>query len=243
MPSTPLDMTDLARGHAEQELSDAQAIAAVLAGDRAAFAVLVRRHNQTMFRACRAVLHDDHDAEDAAQTAWISVYRALASFRADAAFRSWATRIAINEASARVRNRRRFTEVAMQDTTMDDGASPEQVALTHELGRMLERELDALPEGMRAVLVLRDVIELDTAETAACLGIEEENVRVRLHRARQTLSQRLGAMPGGAPTAIADAWRFDGERCARGACKSSRWRKPKRAFRCGTSLCSFRSRW
>lgn len=198
------------------DLSDAEAIAAVLAGDRSCFAVLVRRHNQTMFRACRAVLRNDQDAEDAVQTAWISIYRALSGFRSDAAFRSWATRIAVNEASSRLRNHRRFSQVPMQETTMDDSAGPDHTAFTRELGRLLEREIDALPEGMRTVLVLRDVIELDTNETAACLGIEAENVRVRLHRARQALSARLAEssseLAGGA---AAEVWRFDGDRCAR----------------------------
>ncbi len=203
-----------AGSHHAPELSDLAIIAAVLAGDRARFAILVRRHNQTMFRACRAVLRNDADAEDAVQTAWINVFRALKNFRADAAFRSWATRIAVNEASSRLRTHRRFSEVPMEESVMDDAAGPEQAVFTHQLGRMLEREIEALPEGLRTVIVLRDVIELDTAETAACLGIETENVRVRLHRARQTLSHRLSGSPGEA-FAMPDVWRFDGERCAR----------------------------
>lgn len=203
-------MTTILAEHPHRELTDAAAIEAVLAGDRAPFAVLVRRHNQTMFRACRAVLRNDQDAEDAVQSAWINVYRALSSFRADATFRTWATRIAVNEASTRLRSHRRFAEVPMEETTMDESARPDQTTFEHEVGRVLEREIDALPEGMRAVLVLRDVVELDTAETARCLGIEEENVRVRLHRARQALSQRLAGSED-----LTGVWRFDGERCAR----------------------------
>lgn len=204
----------MAESHQAPALSDLEVIAAVLAGDRASFAVLVRRHNQTMFRACRAVLRNDEDAEDAVQTAWINVFRALGSFRADAAFRSWATRIAVNEASSRLRMHRRFSEVPMEEVVMDDSAGPDHAVFTQQLGRLLEQAIDALPEGMRAVIVLRDVIELDTAETAACLGIEMENVRVRLHRARQTLSHRLAESPSEA-VAMPDVWRFDGERCAR----------------------------
>jgi len=208
--------TQTAEQLAGKEFSDAEAIAAVLDGDRGCFAVLVKRHNQTLFRACRAVLRNDTDAEDAVQAAWINVYRALAGFRAEASFRSWSTRIAVNEASSRLRQHRRFTEVPIEETTMDDSAGPDQAAFAQELGRLLEREIDALPEGMRAVVVLRDVIELDTAETAACLGIEAENVRVRLHRARQVLAQRIADATGDvAGAASAEVWRFDGERCSR----------------------------
>lgn len=196
--------------------TDADLIAEVLAGDKGRFAVLVRRHNQPVFRACRAVLRDDQEAEDAVQVAWLNAYRALASFRRDASFRTWITRIAINESSSRLRHQRRLSAVRMEDMTMDESENPEQVLFTRELAQLLEREIDALPEGLRSVLVLRDVIELDTAETASCLGIHDDNVRVRLHRARQTLAQRLtstvqqlldGAMP--------DVWRFDGDRCTR----------------------------
>lgn len=94
---------------------------------------------------------------------------------------------------------------------MRDSQSPEHDLATKELAQRLEREIDALPEGLRSVLVLRDVIELDTAETASCLGIEDENVRVRLHRARHTLAERLTSVEELMP----EVWRFDGERCAR----------------------------
>jgi RNA polymerase sigma-70 factor, ECF subfamily len=198
----------LASRTAHAVISDADVIAAVLGGDPERFATLVRRHNQTLFRACRAVLRDDADAEDAVQAAWLSVYRALPSFRGDAAFRTWATRIAVNEASARLRRRRRLAVVPLGEA-LTEVPDPERAAFSSELGRLLERKIDALPDGLRAVLVLRDVIELDTAETAACLGIREEAVRVRLHRARHaladSLSERLTDM----------VWRFAGARCAR----------------------------
>lgn len=195
------------------DASDLDAISATLGGDPGAFALLVRRHNQAMFRACRAVLRDDSDAEDAVQVAWINAYRALATFRAESTFRTWVVRIAVNEATHRLRQRRRLSPVPMEDITMADAASPEADLQTSELGRLLEHQIDRLPEGLRAVLVLRDVIELDTAETARCLGIGEDNVRVRLHRARQALATSLSPMV--ADHAVTEVWRFDGERCAR----------------------------
>lgn len=198
----------LAKSTTNATISDAETIAAVIGGDDGQFATLVRRHNQTLFRACRAVLHDDAEAEDAVQAAWLSAYRALSSFRGDASFRTWATRIAVNEASSRLRGRRRLSLVPLEDS-MSGTADPERETLDGELGRLLERKIDALPDGMRAVLVLRDVIELDTAETAACLGIGPEAVRVRLHRARHALAESLS------DTLAEKVWRFDGDRCAR----------------------------
>lgn len=201
------------------EPTDGELVALVRAGATPRFATLVRRHNQAMFRACRAVLRDDAEAEDAVQAAWINTYRALGSYRADAAFRTWVTRIAINEALARRRQRQRLALVPLEDATMADPADltidPVADHARQELGAHLGRHIDALPDGMRTVLVLRDVIELDTAETAACLGIAEEAVRVRLHRARHALARALtdgdAALARGTP----QVWRFDGDRCAR----------------------------
>jgi RNA polymerase sigma-70 factor, ECF subfamily len=192
---------------------DAELISEVLAGHLDRFAVLVRRYNQRVFRTCRAVLRDDQEAEDAVQAAWLSAYRALASFRADASFRTWLTRIAVNEAATRLRRQRKLAEIPAQEMSMSTGDSPEKDLYTKELAHLLEREIDALPEGLRSVLVLRDLVELDTAETAECLGIEEENVRVRLHRARQTLAQRASGEL--ADAAMPEVWRFDGDRCSR----------------------------
>ena len=205
-------MTPASAHTTDAAASDADLVRQVLAGDRGTFAVLVRRHNQRLFRACRAVLHDDQDAEDAAQAAWVSAYRHLATFRGDAAFSMWVTRIAVHEASARLRRRDRPALVAIEEVTLSDEHDPERAASTGELGKLLERHIDALPDGLRSVLMMRDVLELDTAETATCLGIREEAVRVRLHRARQALARDLVDV---VETALPGVWQFDGERCAR----------------------------
>lgn len=191
------------------DASDADVIDDVLAGDRVRFAVLVRRHNGPVYRACRAVLRNEQDAEDAVQAAWLNAFRALHSFRRESSFRTWITRIAINEATTRLRKQRQL--IPTEDLTMRDSDDPERELVTKELSHRLEREIDALPEGLRSVLVLRDVIELDTKETAECLGIEDENVRVRLHRARHALALRLTEPM---EALLPEVWRFDGERCA-----------------------------
>jgi RNA polymerase sigma-70 factor (ECF subfamily) len=193
---------------ARVEWSDREVIGRVLDGDRAAFEVLVRRHNQRMFRAARAIARSDVDAEDALQQAWLDVYRNLAQFRGDAAFATWATRIAVNEALAAVRKRPVIAEVV-------DGASaaaPDAELARAEVGALLERCLENIPQGNREVMVLRDVLELDTAETAACLGLSEEAVRVRLHRARAAIA---AAVTEQLADHARDIYSFDGARCDR----------------------------
>lgn len=185
--------------------TDLEVIRDVIGGARADFEVLVRRHNQRLFRAARAVSRSDEDAEDVLQQTWLAVYKNLASFRGDAAFTTWATRIAVHEAIAFGRKRPVIAEVK---EGADGGATPDDVVERAQLGRLLERTLQTLPQGNREVMVLRDVLELDTAETAECLGLTEEAVRVRLHRARAAVAATLTAQ-------MPELYGFDGARCDR----------------------------
>jgi RNA polymerase sigma-70 factor (ECF subfamily) len=187
---------------------DLTVIERVRTGDTSAFAIIVRRYNQRLYRACRAILRDDSEAEDAVQAAWIKAYRHLDSFRGDAQLTTWLTRIAIREAQDRARKQKPLVALDNQVQVTDHDANPDRAAFAAELGRLFEKRLDELPDGLRSVLLLRDVLELDTRETADCLKITEEAVRVRLHRARQALADLIG-------TGLAETWRFDGERCDR----------------------------
>jgi RNA polymerase sigma-70 factor (ECF subfamily) len=188
-----------------EELSDPDIVERVAGGARADFEVLVKRHNQRLFRAARAVTHSDTEAEDVLQQAWLDIYRNLSQFRGDAAFSTWATRITVNAAIAHSRKRPAIAEV--EDTA--GGASPADQLDHAQLGVLLEAELAQLPQGHREVMVLRDVLELDTAETAACLGLSEEAVRVRLHRARAAVAASL------TERMIDKVYSFDGARCDR----------------------------
>ena len=189
---------------AHPDRSDRALVDRVLAGARADFEQLVRRHNQRLYRATRAITRDDADAEDALQHAWLEIYRHLGQFRGDAAFTTWATRIAINAAIAQTRRRPALVEVS---DDVDGG--PALAVERGELGRVLEACLHELPQGNREVMVLRDVLELDTAETAACLGLSEAAVRVRLHRARAAVAAAL------TERTLHAVYAFDGARCDR----------------------------
>jgi RNA polymerase sigma-70 factor (ECF subfamily) len=189
-----------------EDLSDLELVDRVRSGAREDFEVLVRRHNQRLYRAARAIMKSDDEAEDIVQQAWLEVFRNLAQFRGDAAFTTWATRIAVNAAINHARKRPVIAEV--QDMASSN-EKPDEDAERAELGRLLEQCLERLPQGNREVMVLRDVLELDTAETAQMLGLSEEAVRVRLHRARAALAAEL------TERMINKVYSFAGERCAR----------------------------
>ena len=186
------------------DAADTELVTRVLAGEHAAFEPLVRRYNQRMYRAARAVTRSDSDAEDVLQQAWLNVFRNLAQFRGDASFSTWVTRIAIHEAIAVKRKQPVIAEVA--ETASE--VTPVTEIDRAQLGALLERCLSMIPQGNREVMVLRDVLELDTAETAACLGLTQEAVRVRLHRGRAAVAAQLTEN-------LVDLYRFDGARCDR----------------------------
>ena len=196
----------------------------MLGGDVALFEVLMRRYNQRLYRAARAITRDDAEAEDVLQETYVRAFSALAQFEGRAKWATWITRIAVNEALARVRRRGRFVErdVAdiMEDGSMDErGMSdtaplpgPAQEAEVRELAAFVERAVDELPDSYRTVFVLREVEELSTAETAECLDVSEELVKVRLHRARTELRRMLDERFGAATREVFD---FHASRCDR----------------------------
>lgn len=158
----------------------------------------MRRHNRRVFRAVRAILKRDDEAEDVMQDAYVRAYEHLADFRQDAAFSTWLTRIAVNEALARLRRERRFQPHEPQHEepspmSVAPQQSPEQLANARELRVVLEHAIDALPDDFRAVFMLRAVEQMSGFETAECLGIPEETVKTRLHRARLRLQEVVAA--------------------------------------------------
>jgi RNA polymerase sigma-70 factor, ECF subfamily len=176
--------------HAQSALSDDAVIARVLQGETPLFEVLMRRHNPRLFRAARAVLRNDDDAEDVMQEAYLQAFTNLRQFERRAKFSTWLTRIAVHEALARLRRRRPQVDPDKEDVS-SPMPSPEDSASLRELGGVLEPMVDALPEAFRIVFVLRAVEALSVGETAECLGVPEETVRTRFFRARRLLQTAL----------------------------------------------------
>ena len=175
-------------------LSDQAVVARIRNGEHWCFEILMRRHNRRVFRATRAILKRDDEAEDVMQEAYVRAYEHLGEFRGEASFATWITRIAIHEAFARKRRERRFDTLdsAPQQPTLmplQSPRNPEQVVNDQQLRAVLERAIDSLPDDFRAVFVLRAVEQMSGAETAQCLDIPEETVKTRLHRARLRLQE------------------------------------------------------
>lgn len=198
------------------QMSDEEVVGRVISGDSALFEILMRRHNQRIYRAVRAVLGADEDVEDVMQQAYLSAFEHLRQFAGNAQFATWLTRIAVNEALARRRKRARFfnegdNEVRISLVESND-PDPEQNANAAELREVMEREVAALPDSFRTVFVMRDVEGLSTTETAESLGISDDLVKTRLHRARTMLRDNLYQRAG---VTLDSVFTFGNARCDR----------------------------
>ena len=197
---------------------DEEVVRDVLDGNTAMFELLMRRHNERVYRAARAIVRDEHEAEDVMQQAYVNAFTHLRQFNGSALFSTWLTRIAINEALARVRRNGRYE--AFDDApskvnplmSTNPSESPEQRAFAGELRGLLESAIDVLPNGMREVFVLRDVEGMSTLEVAECLGVSEDVVKTRLSRGRAALRRVLMERTG---ATAPEAFRFYRPRCDR----------------------------
>ena len=194
-------------------MTDAEIVERVRAGETALFEILMRRHNQRIYRAARAVIKDEADTEDVMQQAYINAFTHLSQFQDRSQFSTWLTRITVHEALARRRKwKPEETSEDVMETLTSPQPDPERQAYAAELRRVLEAAVDSLPETYRLVFMLRDIEGLSTSETAAGLELSDEAVKTRLHRARamvrSAITERVGA-------SMAEAFAFQAPRCDR----------------------------
>jgi len=197
--------------------TDQQVIDQVLAGNTALYEIIMRRYNQRLYRVALSILRDAAEAEDVIQDAYVRAYQHLDQFAGHAAFSTWLTRIAVNQALYRLKLRKRDQQIAEFDVdeeqsmkVTEPSLDPEQRASVAELGQLLEEAVLELPGQYRSVIMLRDIEELSTAETAAALELTEENVKTRLHRGRAMMRDLLYTRVGAQGKA---AFPFMGLRC------------------------------
>ncbi|HUN86198.1 MAG TPA: sigma-70 family RNA polymerase sigma factor [Terracidiphilus sp.] len=182
---------------------EADCIRRILAGEKHLFHDLIRPCERPIYFLLYALLKNEADAEEAAQETAIKVYLNLHLFRGDAQFRTWVLSIARNEGLGRLRKLGSRREDSLDAETDEQTGDYTPAILTswreiplealerEELGAILRRAINGLPEIYRNVVLLRDIEEMDIRETAAALGISEGAVKVRLHRARAMLQKEL----------------------------------------------------
>lgn len=198
------------REHADREL-----VAQLQRGDDASYELLVRRYGGAMLAVARRMLRNEDDAREALQDAFLQAFRAIRDFREEARLSTWLHRIVVNAALMRLRSASRRPEVPIDDLLPQFDEEGKHAESIRPLPVSVEAALESaetrarvraciaqLPDQYRAVIVLRDLEELSTAETATLLAISENAVKIRLHRAHQALRTLLVRNSGreGSPT-------------------------------------------
>ena len=190
-----------------EEATDEELVARVRAGAFGVFGTLVRRHARRVHRAVRSILRNEAEVEDAVQQAFLQAFVAIRGFEGTAAFSTWMTRIAVNEALMRARQARRTPlHVVPDPELLPSGASgPEQRASARELVEAVGAAVRRLPPRHRETLQLRCLEGLSVTQAAARLGVSEAAVKIRLSRARRLLRRALEpeeSLPGARPGTV-----------------------------------------
>jgi RNA polymerase sigma-70 factor (ECF subfamily) len=193
-------------------LSDEGLLARVVGGDAPAFELLMRRHNPRLYRVARSVLRDTHEAEDVVQEAYVRAFTHAARFEGRSSVATWLSRIAFHEALRRRRRGLRERTTPHAGGELRGATGEECMAGLNEHDPRLDAALDALPAGIRTVVVLRLVQGLSTRETAECTRLSEANVKVMLHRGKHLLAERLGPLHR---AELRQRYAFGAERCDR----------------------------
>jgi RNA polymerase sigma-70 factor (ECF subfamily) len=198
-------MEDMAASRSPPPAPDEGALVRALRdGDAAAYEEFVRKFCEPMLAVAGRVLRHDEDARDAVQDAFLNAYKAIGRFDGRSSLNTWLHRIVVNAALMKLRSRRRKPERTIEDLLPHFTDDEHQIdpparwtdrladdVFRRELRDMVRAAIDRLPEIYRTVLLLRDIEQLDTDETARLLGTSLAVVKTRLHRARQALRTLL----------------------------------------------------
>jgi len=188
----------------DQGDEDRSLVEALVRGEPTAQEALVTRFGARMLYTARRILHSEQDCHDAVQQAFLSAFRSINQFAGNAKLGTWLHRILVNACLMALRSRSRRNEVSLDDLlpAFDQSghhvqsvarwrSMPDDQLQSDETQLLVRRCIDLLPEDFRTILILRDLEEMDTDETAAALGISSGAVKTRLHRARQALRTLL----------------------------------------------------
>jgi RNA polymerase sigma-70 factor (ECF subfamily) len=204
-------------------LSDGELVERAIVRDEDAFREIMQRHNRRLYRIARSVLRNNADAEDAVQEGYVSAFTHLASYRGESSLGAWLSRIVLNEALGRLRQKQpgeaidtmgspRMEAEILTFPRSPHSDDPERTMAQRQILALVEKATDSLPEVYRLVFVTRVIEGMSVEETAQLLDVRPETVKTRLHRARQLVRNQLSNQIG---PVLMDAFPFAGRRCRR----------------------------
>lgn len=188
-------------GFSKVNITESDIVKRVLNGEKELYEILIRRNNQKLYRIIRSYIKQTAEIEDVMQDTYLKAYKNLHQFRHTSEFSTWLIRIGINEALALIKKKKRaslitdlqqnnehFIKPQMADT---NHSNPEKKLISHEARQLLESTIDLLDTKYRIVYIMREVEGMSMTEISVCLDLTNSNVKVRLHRAKKMLKEKL----------------------------------------------------
>jgi RNA polymerase sigma-70 factor (ECF subfamily) len=192
-------------------MNEEEIIEKIKNGNKDLYGIIIQKYNQRLYRIARSIVKDENELEDILQDTYLKAYMNLSQFRKESQFSTWLIRILINNANATVLKSKRFDSTSKEELNKATGSheSPDFNMTNKELKAILENAIDKLSETLRSVYIMREVENLSIQETAQCLDITEQNVKTRLHRAKEILKEELYKQSKG----DVELFRFGNQRC------------------------------
>lgn len=183
------------------QISESTIINRILAGEKELYEILLRRNNQKLYRVIRSYIKDDAEIEDLMQNTHLKAFQKLYQFKQTATYSTWLIRIGINEALARLKEKKKTYTLTQQNQFESTNTileipdktqlTPEKIIINEETKRILENAIDSLTLKYKTVYILKEVENMSIQQIADCLDISASNVKVRVHRAKIMLKDRL----------------------------------------------------
>ncbi|WP_097045613.1 RNA polymerase sigma factor [Flagellimonas pacifica] len=184
-----------------QKLSESEIIKRILSGEKELYEILLRRNNQKLFRVIRSYIKDGSEIEDIMQNTYLKAFEKLYQFKHSSSYGTWLIRIGINEVLARLKEKEKVVNLYQRPSEVKQNSileipdknqlNPEKRIIRNEAKQFLENAIDSLSLKYRTVYMLREIEEMSINEISECLDVSKSNVKVRLHRAKNMLKERL----------------------------------------------------
>jgi RNA polymerase sigma factor (sigma-70 family) len=182
-----------------RKADDTAIIKRIVAGEKELFEIILRRYNQKLYRVIRSYLKDADDIQDAMQDTYLKAFDKLYQFQGNSSFSTWLIRIGINEALQRIKKNKvislnhthDLTDTKVIQLPASKQMNPENSAINKETKKLIEAAIDELPEKYRTIYILKEIEGMDNAAIGDCLELDENNVKVRIHRAKNLMKDAL----------------------------------------------------
>ncbi len=182
-------------------INESEVIKRILGGEKELYEILVRRNNQKLYRIIRSYINDDAEIEDIMQDSYVKAFTKLYQFKLESTFSTWLIRIGINESLTRIKEKRKLHHLNEQSDNLKSNTileipdskqlNPQDKMIQHEAKQLLENAIDSLDIKYKTVYIMKEVEEMSLKEISIALDLTVANVKVRLHRSKKMLKEKL----------------------------------------------------